>query len=64
MMVEYWLQTPYFIPFDKLTVNIDLLSGDDRDRMASPGANHLADQIPHSAAGLELQDLIAHIPSS
>ena len=61
--VKYWLQTPYFIPFDKLTVNSDLLSGDDRDCMAAPGADHLVDQTPRSAAGLELQDLIVDAAS-
>ena len=57
------MKTPYFIPFDKLTVNIAVLGGYDRDRMAAPGADHLVDQTPRSAAGLELQDLIVDAAS-
>ena len=56
--VEYWLQTPYFIPFDKLTVNINVLGGDDGDSMVTPGAHHPINQTPRAFAVLELQDLI------
>ena len=41
-----------------LTKHIDLLSGDDGDSMEAPGAHHLINQTPLSAAWLELQDLI------
>ena len=56
--VEYWLQTPYFIPFDKLAVNIDILSGDDGDSMVISGAHHPINQTPRPCAGPELQDVI------
>ena len=56
--VEYWLQTPYFIPFDKLTVNINVLGGDDGDSMEKPGAHHPINQTPRPANGVKLQDLI------
>ena len=51
------IATPCFIPFEKLTVNIDLLGGDDGDSMEGPGADHRTNQTPLSAAWLELQDL-------
>ena len=56
--VEYWLQTPYFIPCDKLTVEINLLGGDDGDSMVHSGALHPINQTPLPATWLELQDLI------
>ena len=56
--VEYWLQTPYFIPFDKLTVNIYVLGVDDGDSMGVSGAHHPINQNPCPSAWLELQDLI------
>ena len=71
LKVEYWLQTPYFIPFNMLAVTIDLLSGDDGDSMDGPGDHHLTNQNPLSAAWLELKDLsvvvvvrVVAIPSS
>ena len=57
--------------FDKLTVNIDLLGGDDGDSMCSSGDHHLINQTPRLATWLELQDLsvvvvirVVAIPSS
>ena len=64
MIVEYWLQTPYFIPIDKLTIHMELLSGDDGDSMGVSGAHHPINQIPRPDAGLELQDVIQTISSS
>ena len=66
MMVEYWLQTPYFIPFVKLTIHIDIIGGDDGDSMVGSGAHQPINQNPRPGAWLELQDLIqvASIKSS
>ena len=58
MIVEYWLQTPYFIPIDKLTIHIDIIGGDDGDSMVVSGAHHPINQNPRPGAWLELQDLI------
>ena len=58
MIVEYWLQTPYFIPIDKLTIHIDIIGGDDGDSMVAPGGHHPVNQTPLPGARLELQYLI------
>ena len=47
-----------------LAVNINLLSGDDRDRMVVSGAHHLTNRTPLSSSGLELQYLIPSVSTS
>ena len=41
-----------------LTIHIDVLGGDDGDRMSAPGAPHLIHQNPLPSAGIVLQDII------
>ena len=48
----------YSLSFDKLTVNINVLGGDDGDSMYVSGAHHPINQTPRPCAWLKLQDLI------